>query len=502
MNIMKIKEPNAVDKEQLLTDEQMQRFIVDGYITLKADFSGTFHQDLCQAIDHVFAEEQNPGNNILPRLPQIQQAFDHPTVHGALTSILGPNYLMNPHRHCHLNPSGSPVQKWHKDNYVFDQLIRHPRPRWVLAFYYPQDVTEDMGPTGIIPGKQYHHHISNPNADKTVETSLPICGPAGTVAIVHYDSWHRATANISNKNRYMLKFLFERMEEPQEPTWNCADSHWQPFEHDSLQPVNADVWHWLAGHKRSPVWNGYHGAGSEQPGPENGALRQLMTALADQDETVRLNTAYTLSTQGISLVPQLIDILRKEAVAFAEQISIRMPSNIRGDNPATCAAAHTLSAIGQPATLPLVELLEDEHWCVRTMAADTLGNIGLPVPEAVPILTKLLRDGHHRVRRHAAETLGRMETTAIDAIPGLINIIRDENVCVRHNACLALAKIGQPVNEAIPPLIDTLTDEDRYVRHFASLALRRIGTPEALEALMDALFTSRWCPITTTENLY
>ena len=155
----------------LLTDQQMQRFIVDGYITVQADFGNTFHHNLYQSIDEVFAKEQNPGNNILPRLPQIQQVFDHPSVRGALTSILGPDYLMNPHRHCHLNPPGSLGQKWHKDNYVFDQIIRHPRPRWVLAFYYPQDVTADMGPTSVIPGCHYYHGISNPNADQTTEAT-------------------------------------------------------------------------------------------------------------------------------------------------------------------------------------------------------------------------------------------------------------------------------------------------------------------------------------------
>ena len=67
---------------------------------------------------------------------------------------------MNPHRHCHLNPPGGKGQSWHKDCYVFDHNLRHARFRWVMAFYYPQDTTPDMGPTGVLPGQQWYRKIS------------------------------------------------------------------------------------------------------------------------------------------------------------------------------------------------------------------------------------------------------------------------------------------------------------------------------------------------------
>ncbi|MEZ4860388.1 MAG: HEAT repeat domain-containing protein [Caldilineaceae bacterium] len=490
--------------QQLLNDEQMQRFIRDGYITVQADFPDGFHQALYERIDEVFAREKNPGNNILPRLPQIQQVFDHPAVRGALTSILGPDYLMNPHRHCHLNPPGSPGQRWHKDNYVFDEIIRHPRPRWVLAFYYPQDVTEEMGPTGVIPGRHYHHYISDAVAEQTTETALPLCGAAGTVAIVHYDSWHRATANRSDKKRYMLKFLFERMAEPQAAAWQHHMSDWPTVTDAPLEAAHADVWQWLAGRKASTFTNGAHGQDPQQEAapalPER--RTQWLAALTDEDETVRLNAAYALGTLDESVVPALIDALVEEATHLADRIDERLPGNPRGSNPATCAAAHALTTLGQPAVAPLVDLLHHAHWCVRTLAADTLGNIGLPVAVAVPALAALLADDHPRVRRHAAETLGRMSTVAVAAVPALTTCVRDEDVHVRHNAVLALAKIGQPAAAAIPALTATLADEDRYVRHFAAVALRRIGTPAAQAALLDALFTARWCPITTPETMY
>jgi HEAT repeat protein len=198
----------------------------------------------------------------------------------------------------------------------------------------------------------------------------------------------------------------------------------------------------------------------------------------------------------------LIEELCTEAIAAADQITAKMPGNPRGSNPAACFSAHALAVIGAPSVGPLLELLRHDHWCVRTMAADTLGNMGLHAQAAVPALTERLYDDHARVRCHAAEALGRVGPAASTAVPALIGRLNDANVHVRHNGALALAKIGQPTNEAIPLLLDRLEDEDRYVRYYAAVALRRIGTPEAHNAVLDALFTARWCPITNADNPY
>ena len=91
------------DREFLLDDAEVQRFIVDGYLTVHADYPARFHDAIYQQIESVFEQEGNPGNNILPRVPQLQHVFEHPAVKGALTSLLGPGYILNPHRHCHLS---------------------------------------------------------------------------------------------------------------------------------------------------------------------------------------------------------------------------------------------------------------------------------------------------------------------------------------------------------------------------------------------------------------
>ncbi|ACX64953.1 hypothetical protein [Paenibacillus sp. Y412MC10] len=92
-----------LDSQWLLTDEQICQFIMKGYVVLHNELPDQLHAEVRDKINAVLHEEGNPGNNILPRVPEIQQFFETPVVQGALTSVLGPDYYMHPHRHCHYN---------------------------------------------------------------------------------------------------------------------------------------------------------------------------------------------------------------------------------------------------------------------------------------------------------------------------------------------------------------------------------------------------------------
>ena len=77
------------NQEYLLNDEEMRRFIIDGYIKVQPDFPASFHETIFQQVEDMFENQGNLGNNLLPLIPEIQQVFSDPAVHGALTSALG-----------------------------------------------------------------------------------------------------------------------------------------------------------------------------------------------------------------------------------------------------------------------------------------------------------------------------------------------------------------------------------------------------------------------------
>ncbi|MCZ6679978.1 MAG: HEAT repeat domain-containing protein [Candidatus Poribacteria bacterium] len=465
-----------VDKTYLLNDEQMRHFIVNGYVTVKTDLPKSFHDAIFEQTETVFEKEGNPGNNLLPRIPKVQAVFDDQTVRGALISVLGADYYMQPHRHPHYNPPGSDGQRLHQDG---GRRWSH-HTRRLLIFYYPQDTPEVLGPTGIVPGS---HYYNTPDGAK-IREELPVCGEAGTVAIVNYDLWHRAMPNCSDQKRYMMKFLFARMSEPQSPSWNSAHADWsyagngrsESTDDGVHQRMFQHVWDWHYGKANGDMPNGH---------PDHAeSTSALFEALGSDSEAICLDAAYALSEYEAPVVPTLIEALGDESEASRRN------------------ACYALSAIGAPAVDALISALGARNEIVRASAAETLGDIGLPARAAVPALMEALGDEAEGVRYHAAEALGttgQLESTAVQALSA---VLQDESERVRRNATLALARIGSHAEGAVGALQGALSDENRYVRGDAAHALHRIGTPEAKDVLLRFLITSRWCPLTSKESTY
>ena len=70
----------AIDRRAplLLDDEQMRFFIANGYLTLHTALPAAFHQSLYDRfVDIVGADnDRNPGNNLLPLMPEINEVYD------------------------------------------------------------------------------------------------------------------------------------------------------------------------------------------------------------------------------------------------------------------------------------------------------------------------------------------------------------------------------------------------------------------------------------------
>ena len=328
------------DPKYLLDDSKMQEFIANGFITIKVDLPPGFHEEIYRKTDEVFQKEGNPGNNVLPRIPEIQTVFDQPEVRGAFSSILGHDHTMHVHRHCHFNTPNGKGGGWHKDSYWGYYKLRYLRNRWAMAFYYPQDVELENGPTGVIP----HTHCYMDRLKDPDEAGVSVCGEAGTIAIVHFDIWHRAMPNMVDKRRYMMKFQFTRMSEPTQPDWNHNDGAWR----------NADV-----GNRHPFVWNNtWEWSRGANANGHAGDVDALARTLQDGDEPARLNAAYELAATGEPAVGPLSRALRS------------------ADDGVKLHAAYGLAAVGEPAVSDLVAALGDDDEKVRGHAAFALGDAG------------------------------------------------------------------------------------------------------------------------------
>ena len=546
---IQLTEPQGKIKNQyLLNDEQIRHFIVNGYVNVTADVPTHIHETIYNKTDELFAgaadfrgdRQHNPLNNILPLVPELQVVLESPEVRGALTSILGNGYVMHPHRHCHPNFAGSTpsgkengeerlMMPLHKDGHAGGKRPRHRTPRWAILFYYPQPCLAEQGPTCIIPGTQYirefmldserqRHEIHTEGGNGTRllpenflnRNLVPMSGELGTVWIMHFDMVHSFLQNYVSLNRYGMKFVFMRTEQPTTPSWNSETSIWQAPEINHV-PYDAEIlwtyiWNWMYGKtdlyetdRLAPTMNIESTVTALKTGDPNtrmkaanalGFMREdaaeavpaLIDALEDSYEPVRRNAIYTLGAIGELSVEPLMDALDAEKEAFEMEPILHI-----------CDAAHGLAAVGAPAVSMLISALADERENVRASAAYALGEMGPVAAEAVDALIALLTDESEEVRRHATSALGMIKVPTSKTVPALVKVLRNpEDTDLAFFAAQALTRIGPHATEAVPALRDALMSESAYVRGFSSEALSRIGTAEALQALVPFLRTARW----------
>jgi len=338
-----------------------------------------------------------------------------------------------------------------------------------------------MGPTGVLPGSQYFNTI--PEDSYTREYGL--AGPAGRVAIANYDIVHRGLPNKTEKNRYMAKFLFNRMSEPTKPTWDYQNSDW-PLSDDPRDLLWAYLWDWRKG----------------APQPNNsGSIGDLVRDMVSADETNALNAAYTLAGIGQPSVKPLIDVMLDGS---AEEWILGRDTRRRPPGFTTPAAnaSYALAAIGSPAIPQLIQALDTATIPERDLTIQVLSDMGIQGEQAIPALAESLADPAPAIRAQAAEGLGQIAQRATQPLPALTSALQDTDETVRRNAALSLGKLAANSADAVPDLERSIGDPNRYVVANAFEALDRIGTPEAHDTLIKHLKTARWCPITAPGSLY
>ncbi len=454
----------------LLSDAQMQQFLLDGYLTLRLDVPDAFHQSIRSQMDDLLAREPNPGNNLLPRIPELVQVFTNEAVAGALESILGPDYQMEDHRYPHVNKPHSEPQKIHKDG----ARRGDHRVRRALGFYYPQDTSESHGPTGVLPGSQYYNDFP----DKI--PVLPLTGDAGVIVIAHYEIWHLATANNEDCARYMMKFQFTRTAEPKAPSWNMEEPEWS-----TDQQMLKTMWRW---HQGEATTNGASSCSVKFD------RNDLLARMNDSLEAVRNEAAYCLAALSEvgdrdAIVDDLMALLTGPAAEAAQ------------------SAVYGLAAIGAAAVDRLIPLLDNEGDALR-FTVHALSEMGSQAAGAESALRNTLKNEDPVIRRQVADALGNCQGAEADlTVPALVKLFTDSEKRVRRAAAASIARragqLGADASRDMVQVLKTaLSNDNRYVRGLSSKALERIGTPEALEILISWLNVSRWCPLTTAESPY
>ena len=424
----------------LLDDDQMQRFIVDGFIVLKSGLSASFHDAVHAEMAYALENEiPHPGDNIVPRVPALNTLCDDPVVRGALTSILGRNFDYLPHRFPHnseplpgvevsaggqkgasaqVSPSAAfhtqprmargsiSASAWHQDGHASCGRSRWHTVRAANVFYFPHDTPMEMGPTRFLAGSHLYATLHDIRAEQAVMEPIS----AGSVIIAHFDLAHAGSPNLTDTCRYMMKFVAVRTQVPSGPEWDHKDAQWKTTTNlpgrDFVAAAWKSQWNWLRGVSRSE--------GIEPV--ESHRLPSLLAALQDARQAIRLEALYLISALGAPAVDPLIDSLVATAgkerhlgtaeVIKADQSPAHLKRFFSEGQFLPEDAAIALAAIGAPAVRALIPLLKHEDPWIRLNAVYALGDMGpMAIGDEVRHIAALLEDQEDCVVRGALDAL-------------------------------------------------------------------------------------------------
>ena len=449
-------------------------------------------------------------------------------VKGALSSLLGPDYLLHPHRAVHTSTplnkedhqewsSTSPAptmgkgsmagSAWHQDAQSPLARARYHMPRHLIAFYFPHDTPRRMGPTRIQAGSYLHARPSNENY-----MILPEFIPAGTVILLHFDMVHAGFSNLSDETRYMFKFVFSRTSKPDKPDWNNQSPTWNRpaacLVEEPLDAVWSDIWFWMQGRE-----------------PARAASIDLEHHLDDMDSenpSTRLNSIFCLG-RSPSAIPALLDLLlsvkglgreKRNLIRNKRDEEIPVDSITREPRWNERAivmenATYALSLAGNDAVAGLIALSEvDDAW-IALNACFALGEIS--APEAIEPLTQLLDNPYQQVVRQALDALGNVTHEINRALASIARLLQQSNPNwqarevmrgwnaenqVRLNAAFTLVNAISRKNSDLLTierlLIQALNDPNGYVPEVACEGLLRIGSKSALLGSIQHLKRHRW----------
>lgn len=224
------------------------------------------------------------------------------------------------------------------------------------------------------------------------------------------------------------------------------------------------------------------------------AIKLLIGMLQHESIPVQAAAAKALGKSGLPAATPLVealergeDLVRIRAARSLGQINspLAVPSLIRAlSDPIQKVRSEAAWALGQIrsplAASALAVRLTDADLGVQSQAVQALKNIGAP---AIPAIVPMLENASSHTRSIAARTLGQIGLP--DAIPLLVAVLKNDGFpYVRCDAAAALGEIG--TYDAVFHLAATLKDGDRSVCNAAMRALRRINSPEAREVLKAA----------------
>ena len=454
-------------------DRLVLDFAVRGLVVLSPESLGipaTVHEQ-------VYTQEKavhDTGVRVTPaNVPAVLDLLKAPGLVAACNQLVGKNWAIVPFTHNASFTSGARDQHWHKDDNgpYNSRKQRHHQAVQIEMLYYPQPVTEQMGPTATVPYSQYwtfnheENHDNFAGADHLDFAYVlagmerePVSGPdskyalddiihartahdirmreavtktgwplvysfeaaplrAGSVVLYSHNTFHRGNhrrddwRTWQDNPRFMWRFWLYRTSDPDEPEDDSVTKiSWHNLGIDPMTQVDLST----AGDDVTTVWR-YHQhwlktGQTPPPRPETVTLSPAELA----NEADRLFAQ--LHAKEEVAEPIRIGAAYKLAALGDTQIATRLLGKALYTDRESVrrAATYGLIAVGEDATATLLAAANSPIKWVRKAGVYGLGDAS-PLTESVlqTVVSRLHEDSSVYIRSVAAGTLGCLGRRAI-----------------------------------------------------------------------------------------
>lgn len=203
-----------VDCPPTLTDQEVIDFCRNGYLMLKGVVSDDINRKVLNFLETVDSTyEPTP---IMQQDWFVDSVLLNPQAAGAVRSLLGRNFTLPAVISNHRGTLPSGGQSWHRDGgSIYTDALEY-----LQVFYLPEECTDDMGPTVLLPGS----HLMRTKAPMmahlgSIRGAMTTAAPAGSIFLTVYSIWHKRGLATSgprgvSKYRNLLKYNYWRTEAP------------------------------------------------------------------------------------------------------------------------------------------------------------------------------------------------------------------------------------------------------------------------------------------------
>lgn len=196
---------------------------------------------------------------------------------------------------------------------------------------------------------------------------------------------------------------------------------------------------------------------------------------------------YNMAT-CFSEMPQALARMGPSVATYLSEV-IDDPSSTVAQASCAINAVGYMGQDGAAAAPALKRAIKDKDTTARGVAAWSIGRLGLPASEVLPLLLEVCADPHHNLRMYAVNSLG--EVGSAEGTPCIVKALHDEWQPLSNAACDALAKMKTVDERALKEMVPMLHDPNPSRAYKAFLKIGSKSAPVLIVALKDPDYNVR-----------